>query len=155
MRVTLLLLAVFNVGYSTMASVIWSHPEPVLVCDNGKGTNILQGAIKARDSDSAGTLYFRVKVTPISDTAAKWIKTFEAGFMLVEKEVEHIGVGNSEGAMAYSILNVPKAPKGFQDLNSSTPDSPFAYEYMRAGVPRYIVLRVEYIPRQDARVTAW
>ncbi|MGC3958359.1 MAG: ATP-binding protein [Verrucomicrobiota bacterium] len=52
-------------------------------------------------------------------------------------------------------MNVPKAPKGFQDLNSAIPDPPFTYEYMRAGAPRFLVLKIEYVPGRDARVTAW
>jgi len=154
-RLTLLLLAMIAANFSASGAVLWSHPRAVLVCNNGKGEDILHGAIKPRDSNAIGTLYFRIKISPISDTVAKWIRPFEAGFMLVEKGVEHLGVGNSDGAMAYSALHVPKAPKGFQDLNSGTPDQPFTYEYMRAGAPRYIVMRVEYIPDQDAHVTAW
>jgi signal transduction histidine kinase len=148
---------VLAVGWTNLAigTVLWSHPEEVLVRDNGPGEDILRGTIKPHDQNSAGTLYFRIKVDPISDTAAKWIKQFEAGFMLVEKGQEHLGIGNSYGAMAYSALNVPKAPKGFQDLNSAIPDPPFTYEYMRAGAPRFLVLKIEYVPGQDARITAW
>lgn len=144
-------------GYSNLANcaILWSHPGAVLVCDNGKGEDILHGAIKPQNVNSSGTLYFRVLVDPIADTAAKVIGRFEAGFMLVEKGEEHLGIGNSREAMAYSALNVPKAPKGFQDLNSRVPDPPFSYEYMRAGTPRYLVLKIEYVPGQDARVTAW
>ncbi|MEI9864788.1 MAG: hypothetical protein WDN00_09585 [Limisphaerales bacterium] len=125
------------------------------VCDNGQGEDILHGMIKPQGSNSASTLYFRIKVDPVADTAAKVIKPFEAGFMLVEKGKEHLGIGNAREALAYSALNVPKAPKGFQDLNSSVPDPPFAYEYMRGGTARYLVLKIEYVSGQDARVTAW
>jgi len=135
--------------------VLWSHPQAVLVRDNDKGEDILRGAIKPQNSNSVGTLYFRVLVDPLSDTAGKVIRPFEAGFMLVEKGEEHLGIGNAEGAMAYSAVHVPKAPKGFQDLNSRQPEPPFAYEYMRAGSPRYLVLKIEYVPGQDARITAW
>lgn len=136
-------------------TVLWSHPGEVLVCNNGKGEDLLRGAIKPQTANASGTLYFRVLMNPISDTAGKVISEFEAGFMLVEKGIENLGVGNARGAMAYSALNVPKAPKGFHDLNSRAPQTPFVYEYMRAGIPRYIVMRVEYIPGSDARVTAW
>ena len=85
-RLTLLLLAMFAVDFSASGAVLWSHPKTVLVCNNGKGKDILNGAIKPRDSNSIGTLYFRIKISPISDTVAKWIRPFEAGFMLVEKE---------------------------------------------------------------------
>jgi signal transduction histidine kinase len=150
-----LLLIWLGAEFSATGAVLWRNPEPVLVRDNGLGEDILRGAIKPQDSSSAGTLYFRITVDPIADTATKWVRQFEAGFMLVEQGQERLGIGNSYGAMAYSALNVPKAPKGFQDLNSRVPDSPFSYEYMRAGTPRTIVLRVEYVPGQDARVTAW
>ncbi len=135
--------------------MLWSHPGSILVCDNGAGEDILHGAISPRDTNSSGTLFFRIRVVAISDTAAKVIKTFEAGFMLVKGGQEHLGIGNAEGAMAYSALHVPEAPKGFHDLDSSEPDQPFTYEYMRAGIPRYIVFKVEYVPHQDARVTVW
>lgn len=142
-------------GSDVSAVVLWSHPETVLVRDNGNGEDILRGALKPQNSNSVGTLYFRIRVDPIADTATKWVKQFEAGFMLVEQGQEHLGIGNSYGAMAYSALNVPKAPKNFQDLISRVPDFPFTYEYMRAGTPRYLVLKIEYVPRQEARVTAW
>ncbi len=151
----LLLLASVSWEHDARGVVLWSHPHEVLVRDNGPGEDILHGAIKPHTADSSGTLYVRILVEPIADTATKWVKEFEAGFMLVENGQERLGIGNSGGAMAYSALNVPKAPKGFKDLNSSSPDSPFAYEYMRAGAPRYLVMKIEYVPGQDARVTAW
>ncbi len=154
--VTLLWLLLLGAGSNeARGTVLWSHPDEVLVCNNGAGEDILRGAIKPQTANSAGTLYFRVLVNPISDTAGKVVGEFEAGFMLVANGVEHLGIGNARGAMAYSAVNVPKAPKGFQDLNSRVPQPPFAYEYMRGGIPRYIVMRVEYIPGRDARVTAW
>ncbi len=149
---TLLLLLMALPAHGT---VLWSHPGTIVVCNNGEGEDILHGAIKPRDSNSSGTLYFRIRVDPIADTAAKVIKPFEAGFMLVAQGHENLGIGNADGALAYSALHVPKAPKGFQDLNSGTPDPPFHYEYMRAGSPRYIVFKIEYVPDQDARVTVW
>lgn len=147
--------ALLMVSFPAHATILWSHSGTTLVCNSGEGTDILHGAIKPQGANSTSTLYFRIKVDPIADTAAKVIQPFEAGFMLVEKGQEHLGIGNARGALAYSALNVPKAPKGFQDLNSSVPDPPFAYEYMRAGTPRYLVLKIEYVPGQDARVTAW
>src|ERR1700744_5876174 len=55
----------------TRGAVLWSHPDSVMVSTNGKGGDILKGAIKPHDSNSVGTIYFRVLVDPISDTAAK------------------------------------------------------------------------------------
>ena len=151
----ILAVVLLMVSVSARGTILWSHLGTIRVRDNGRGEDILHGAIQPQTGDSSGTLYFRIKVEPISDTAAKVINDFEAGFMLVAKGQEHLGIGNARGAMAYSALHVPKAPKGFQDLKSSTPDPPFAYEYMRAGSPRYIVFKIDYIPDQDARVTVW
>jgi signal transduction histidine kinase len=136
-------------------TILWSHPGAILVCNNGNGEDILHGAIQPQTTNSSGTLYFRIKVDPISDTAAKVINKFEAGFMLLANGHENLGIGNADGAMAYSALHVPKAPKGFYDLKSASPDLPFFYEFMRAGTPRYIVFKVEYVPDQDARITVW
>ena len=148
-------IALLMVSVSARGTILWSHPGTILVCNNGNGEDILHGAIQPQTTNSSGTLYFRINVDPISDTAAKVISEFEAGFMLVAKGQEHLGIGNARGAMAYSALHVPQAPKGFFDLNSSAPDLPFAYEYMRAGTPRYIVFKIDYVPGQDARITVW
>lgn len=141
--------------FSARGTILWSHPGTVTVCNNGQGGDILHGVIPPQTTNASGVLYFRIRVDPIADTAAKVIKPFEAGFMLVANGQEHLGIGNAREALAYSALNVPQAPKGFQDLNSGVPDPPFTYEYMRAGSPRYIVFKVEYVPNQDARVTVW
>src|ERR1700677_2933998 len=140
----ILAMTVLACGWSSISSaaVLWSHPGAVLVCSNGQGKDILHGAIKPQTSNSSGTLYFRIRVDPVADTAAKLIGNFEAGFMLVEKGQEHLGIGNASGAMAYSVLNVAAAPKGFEDFHSSAPDPPNPYEYMRGGTPRYLVLKI-------------
>ncbi|MGC3958358.1 MAG: hypothetical protein QM813_10580 [Verrucomicrobiota bacterium] len=102
-------------------TVLWSHPEEVLVRDNGQGEDILRGAIKPHNQNSAGTLYFRIKVDPISDTVTKWIKRFEAGFMLVEKGEEHLGIGNSDGAMASLRLERPQSAQGLSGFELGHP----------------------------------
>lgn len=152
-RLVLAVALLVGFGIPARAAVLWSHPDAVLVCNTN--WDIVGEGVNPRNANSSGTLYFRVLVDPAADTATKWVKQFEAGFLLVEKNKEHLGMGNSFGAMAYSALNVPKAPKGFQDLNSQFPDTPYTYEYMRAGAPRFLVWKIEYVPNQDARVTAW
>ena len=52
-------------------------------------------------------------------------------------------------------MNVPNSEKGFADLNSATPDPAKKWEYIRAGRPKYIAFKVQYVPGHDARVTAW
>ena len=136
-------------------TVLWSHPGAVFVADNGKGEDILHGAIKPQDSNSTSTLYFRIRVDPVADSVMKAIAPFEAGFMLVEKGREHLGIGNTVGAWAYCAMNVPKNKKGYEDFNSAAPEPTHNWEYMRAGVPKYIAFKIEFVRGQDARVTVW
>ncbi|HEY9508970.1 MAG TPA: sensor histidine kinase [Verrucomicrobiae bacterium] len=147
------LLLAFSV--STQAAILWSDPGPVTIRNNGAGKDILHGAIKPQDTNSSSTIYFRFRVDPISDSATKSIADFEAGMVFVDKGQEHLGIGNSLGAWAYCAMNVPESKKGYVDLNSATSEPGFAWEYMRAGSPRYIAFKVQYVPGQDARVTAW
>lgn len=140
---------------STQAAILWSEPGPVTVRTNGAGEDILHGAIKPQDSNSSSTIYFRFRVDPISDAATKSIADFEAGMVFVEKGREHLGMGNSLGAWAYCAMNVPKSKKGYVDLNSAAPEPGFAWEYIRAGSPKYIAFKVQYVPGEDAHITAW
>ena len=142
-------------GVSARGTVLWEHTGTIHVQDNGQGKDILHGAITPQGTNSSGTLYFRFRVVPISDSATKSIADFEAGLVLVEKGVEHLGIGSTRVAWAYCGWNVPKSPKGYVDFNSARPEPPFNWEYMRASTPRYIAFKVEYIPGHDARVTVW
>jgi len=136
-------------------AVLWSHPDTFVVCNNGAGEDILHGAIPPQGSNSSIRLYFRMRVDPLADSALKSIREFEAGFMFVEKGREHLGIGNSLGAWAYCAANVPKNKKGYADFNSATPEPGGRWEYMRAGVPKYIAFKIEYVPAHDAQVTVW
>lgn len=137
-------------------TILWSHPGAVLVCDNGKGQDILHGAIKPQGSNSSSTLYFRFRVNPIADAASKSISDFQAGFVFVEKGEEHLGIGSALGAWAYCAWNVPNSvPKGFVDFNSATPVPPFHWDYIRAGVPVYVAFKIQYVPGHDAHITVW
>ena len=147
--------ALLMAAFSVRAAVLWSHPETVLVCNNGRGEDILHGAIKPQDSNSIGTLYLRIRVDPVSDSVIKAIGEFEAAFVFVQNGQEHVGIGNAHGAWAYCAVNVPKNKKGYEDFNSATPEPARFWEYMRAGVPKYIAFKIEYVPGQDARITAW
>jgi signal transduction histidine kinase len=106
-------------------------------------------------TNSSSTLYFRFRIVPIADSATKSIADFDAGLVLVEKKIEHLGIGSTRIAWAYCAWNVPKSQKGYVDLNSSRPEPPFTWEYMRESAPKYIAFKVEYVPGQDARVTVW
>ena len=136
-------------------AILWEHSGTIYVQDNGRGEDILHGAIKPQGTNSSNTLYFRFRVVPIADSATKSIADFEAGFVLVEKGAEHLGIGNTRIAWAYCAWNVAKSQKGYVDLNSATPEPPYSWEYLRASAPRYIVFKVQYVPDHDARVTVW
>jgi signal transduction histidine kinase len=151
------LLAAILVGFSgtVHGTILWEHPESVLILQNGAGEDILRGAIKPQDTNSGSTLYFRFRIDPIADSAAKSIADYEAGFVLVENGEEHLGLGNSRGAWAYCAMNVPKSKKGYVDLNSAKPEPGYRWEYMRAGSFKYIAFKVEFVPGRDARIRAW
>lgn len=142
-------------GFGVQGAVLWSHPDAIFVGNNGNGEDILHGAIPPQDSNSTSTLYFRIRVDPVADSAIKSIGEFEAGFMLVEKGGENLGIGNMRGAWAFCAAHVPKNKKGYQDFNSGTPEPTQTWEYMRAGVPKYIAFKIEYLAGQDAHITVW
>lgn len=142
-------------GSSARGTVLWEHSGTIHVQDNGAGKDVLHGAITPQGTNSSSTLYFRFRIVPIADSATKSIADFEAGLVLVEKEVEHLGIGSTRIAWAYCAWNIPKSQKGYVDLNSARPELPFSWEYMRANAPRYIAFKVEYVPGHDARVTVW
>jgi signal transduction histidine kinase len=152
---TVLAFALLTVSFPAYGTVLWSHPGIVLVRDNDKGQDILHGAIKPQDSNSTSTLYFRFRVDPVADSASKSIADFEAGFVLVEKGEEHLGIGSTRVAWAYCAWPVSKTEKGFEDLNSAKPEPPYRWEYIRASEPRYIALKIQYVPGNDAHITAW
>ncbi len=75
--------------------------------------------------------------------------------MLFEGGEERLGLGSSRVAWAYCAMNVTNTVKGYVDLNSATPEPGFMWEYIRAGVPKYIAFKIQFVPGQDAQVTAW
>jgi signal transduction histidine kinase len=155
MRAGIVLCVLFAATLPAPGKILWSHAGSVLASMNGAGEDILHGAIPPQDSNSISTLYFRLRIDPLADSAIKSIGEFEAGLVFVEKGQEHLGIGNSRGAWAYCAMNVPKNKKGYEDFNSATPDPGKTWEYIRAGVPKYIAFKIEYVAGQDARVTVW
>jgi signal transduction histidine kinase len=140
---------------SARAAILWSDPGPVTIRTNGAGKDILHGAIKPQDANSSSTIYFRFRLDPISDAATKSLGDFEAGMVFVEKGHENLGMGNSLSAWAYCAMNVPESKKGYVDLNSASHEPGVPWEYMRAGSPKYIVFKVQCVPGENARITAW
>lgn len=143
------------ISVSSRGTVLWTHPGTILVCNDEKGIDILHGAIQAQGTNSNNTLYFRFRVDPISDSVSKSIADFQAGFMFVENGDEHVAIGSTLVAWAYCAWPVSNTEKGFKDLNSARPDPPFNWEYIRADVPKYIALKVQYVHGQKAHITVW
>lgn len=127
----------------------------MLVHDNGGGEDILHGAVKPQDTNSRRTLYLKFRVDPYSDAATEAISFYLAGVFFYEKGVEHLGIGNGWNALAYSAVNMAGGKKGEQDLYSVNPDLGKEWEYVRKGISKTIIAKIEYLPGHDARVTAW
>ena len=156
-----IILGALFVSSPVNANILWSLPGPVTARENGAGTDILNGAV-SRGPKEGGTLYFKFKVDPLTDVSKE---EYFAGFMLYENDTEHLGVGNSFKAWAYSAFNTENTGEnnrvyGDIDLHSSTPESYqpgqfLAYELPRRGVVKTIVFKVQFIPGGTDLVTAW
>jgi signal transduction histidine kinase len=137
------------------ASILWSQSWATLVHDNGAGEDILHGAINPQGTNSSRTLYLKFRVDAYSDAATEALSFYAAGLFFYEKGVEHLGMGNGREALAYSAINMTGGKKGLQDLHSASPDLGVEWEYVRKGIPRTIVVKIEYLRGHDAQVTAW
>jgi signal transduction histidine kinase len=101
-------------------------------------------------------------VDPLSDVSKE---EYFAAFELFENDTEHLAVGNSPKAWAYSAFNTSETGAankvaGDVDLFSSRPEAynqedVQPYELPRRGTPCTIVFKVEYIPGADDLVTVW
>ena len=145
----------------THANVLWSLPGPIIAHETGAGTDILGGAVKRGPKDG-GVLYFKFKVDPLTDVSKE---EYFAAFMLYDGDNEHLGVGNSFKAWAYSAFNTENTGEnnrvyGDIDLHSSTPESYqpgsfLAYELPRRGIVKTIIFKVQFVPNGMDIVTAW
>ena len=143
------------VSLSAQATILWSQSGTFLVHDNDPGEDILHGAIAPQDINSSRTLYLKLRVDPYSDAATEAISFYSCGLFFYEKGVEHLGIGNGMEALAYSAINMTGGKKGLQDFYSASPDLGKEWEYVRKGIPKTIVAKVEFRPGRDAHVTVW
>jgi signal transduction histidine kinase len=143
------------VSYSAHATILWSQSGTFLVHGNEPGEDILHGAIAPQDTNSSRTLYLRLRVDPYSDAATEAISFYSCGLFFYEKGVEHLGIGNGWEALAYSAINMTGGKKGLQDFFSASPDLGKEWEYVRKGIPKTIVAKIEFRPGRDAHVTVW
>ena len=140
---------------SAHATILWSYPGAILVHNNNPGTDILHGAIAPQGTNSGRTIYLRLRIYPYSDAATEAISFYSCGVFFYYKGQEHLGIGNGFEALAYSAINMTGGKKGLQDFDSATPDLGKEWEYVRKGIPKTIVTKIEFHPGQDAHVTVW
>lgn len=143
------------------ANILWSLPGPIIAHESGAGTDILGGTVKHGQKDG-GILYFKFKVDPLTDVSKE---EYFAAFMLYDGDTEHLGVGNSFKAWAYSAFNTENTGEnnkvyGDIDLHSSTPESYqpgsfLAYELPRRGIVKTIIFKVQFVPNGTDIVTVW
>jgi signal transduction histidine kinase len=152
---SLLLAFCITAPVSAQATILWNHSGAILVHDNKPGEDILGGAIAPQGTTSSRTLYLRLRVDPYSDAATEAISFYSCGLFLYENGEEHLGLGNGWEALAYSAINVTGGKKGLQDFFSASPDLGKEWEYVRKGIPKTIVAKIEFNPGHDARVTIW
>lgn len=143
------------------AVILWSDLGETRVHENGAGTDILGGTVKA-DNSSSNVLYFKFHVDPQSDVS---VEPYFAAFQLFEHGVGKLAVGNSLKAWAYSVFNTANRTNssedsGDVDLHSSRPERAeaatfFPYELPRRGIESTIVFKVQYVPGDDDLVTVW
>jgi signal transduction histidine kinase len=151
----LLAVILVSVSVSAHATILWSYSRAILVHDNSPGVDILHGAIAPQGTNSSRTLYLRLQIDPYSDAATEAISFYSCGLFFYGKGQEHLGIGNGWEACAYSAINMTGGKKGLQDFVSATPDLGKEWEYVRKGIPKTIVAKIEFHPGQDAHVTVW
>jgi signal transduction histidine kinase len=152
---TLLAGWLLTISLSAHATILWSQSGAFLAHDNSPGEDILHGAIAPQDTNSSRTLYLMFRVDPYSDAATEAISFYSCGLFFYEKGVEHLGIGNGSEALAYSAINMTGGKKGLQDFSSANPDLGKEWEYVRKGIPKTIVAKIEFHPGNDAHVTVW
>jgi signal transduction histidine kinase len=80
---------------------------------------------------------------------------YEAGVFLYQRGAQHLGIGNGLEATAYSAINVTGAKRGQLDFFSAEPELGKEYQCVRKGTPVIILVKIEYVPGHDARITVW
>ena len=153
----LLLLLSFFFGTESKAVILWSDLGSTLAHETADGTDILGGAIQ-QGGNSTNTLYFKFRVDPLSDVG---VEPYFSSFQLYENGIERMAIGNSLKAWAYTAFNtsttgISNRVYGDLDLNSSHPEpSGYHFEFPRHGFESTFVIKVEYVPGDDAYVTLW
>jgi signal transduction histidine kinase len=144
------------------AHVIWSDPDWYLAKTTNFALPIKPSELPSQDNTSKSTLYLRFTVDPTTDLAAKQISNFEAGVVFSGTDGFNLGVGTAWNSWGYSAFNAAETglANGFPgeyDLNSKEAITAglSGFEPPRYGVPRTLVVRVQYVPGEFDHVTVW
>ena len=145
------------------ADILWKHPAESLAKNGTPAVDILNGAIPPRDDTSSGTLYFKFRVDPLADILQETERsgTYLAGLVFSQGDTEKLGIGNAPDAWGYSAFcptfNFPGNKPREITLRTSTPESVGASPYRapRRGLLTTFVVRIDYIPGANDRVTIW
>lgn len=167
-RLSLVAVFVLALPAASLGEILWSQNSAKLVRDNGAGESLFNGEIKPRDGASSDILYFKFVVEPISDPVTESKSSYVAGLVFSANGQEHLGVGNAWKSWGYSAFNVEgqgpandiygefNLPSAFPEINPSTSSGMReGFEYVRQGVSRTIVFKVQYLPGEPAQVTVW
>lgn len=148
------------VATTASAEVLASQREPVRVTNSA--VEVFDGASAPHDNTAAGTLYFKFRVNPLSDTVQKAEgRKFLAGLLFRLDGRDNLGVGNDRFTWAYSAFCPGIHPHDQTEdqitLRALAMESGRLGSYlgMRNGVLKTLVVKVEYVPGADDRVTVW
>jgi signal transduction histidine kinase len=145
----------------TNAAILWQHPQPVTV--RGNAVEMLHGEVTPRDDSASGTLYFKFRVDPLSDTTTKVQsrQPYHAGLVFRQNAGKHFGVGNASDAWGYSAFSssfkFPKNKPGELTLSTDTPEVEAQTPYLapRRGIRTTLVVKVDFVPGGEDLVTVW
>lgn len=156
---TIVAFALMSLDLSARGAILWKQTEATLVRNDGIGKDILRGVLKPENNASSDTLYFKFRVSPLSNALTETTNSYLAGMVFYLGDEPHLGVGNARKSWGYSAFGVAgKGPdndvQGEYNLNSATPELGKKFEYVGRG-DNTIVFKVQYIPGQNARITAW
>lgn len=144
------------------ARTIWSDPDWYLVKSTNFALPIKPSELPSRDNTSQSTLYIRFTIDPITDLASKQTGNFEAGLVFAESDGYNLGIGTAWNTWGYSAFNAADTglANGFTgefDLSSKEPITAGLswFEPPRYGVPRTLVVRVQFVPGDNDHITIW
>jgi len=144
------------------ARIIWSDPDWYLVKTTNLTLPIKPSELPSRDNTSQSTLYLRFTIDPITDLASKQTGNFEAGLVFAESDGFNLGIGTAWNTWGYSAFNAADTglANGFSgefDLSSKEPITAGLswFEPPRYGVPRTLVVRVQFVPGDNDHITIW